>query len=273
MTKLRQNKKQTKKQIKGESRKAYPFWMYAVFFLILWEGGARFGGISPLLLPDVGTVMQALLRDLTKGDLAGQAALSVGVIVLALLVSLVLAILLRIGADYFAVLEGLLDFLTALAHPLPGLALLPLIILWFGVGSGAVFVILIHSALWPMLLNLESGLQRTPEAYIDTARSLSMNKIQILLEIRLRYAFPELLSGLKIGWARAWRALISAEMVFGALGESGGLGTYLLNKRTFMDTAGLFAGMLVIVLIGLFVERVLFLTIEKHTVEKWGMQT
>ena len=75
---------------------------------------------------------------------------------------------------------------------------------------------------------------------------------------------------MKIGWARAWRALISAEMVFGAVGSKGGIGWYLLNQRTFMDTSGLFAGIILVILIGIFVEDVVFGAIESRTLKKWG---
>ena len=86
----------------------------------------------------------------------------------------------------------------------------------------------------------------------------------------LRMAY--LISGLKIGWARGWRAFISAEMVFGAVGEKGGIGWYILTQRTFMNTAGLFAGIILVIIVGMLVEDVLFGAIEKHTLEKWGMK-
>ena len=99
-----------------------------------------------------------------------------------------------------------------------------------------------------------------------------MSPWAVTLEIRLPASMPYLLSGIKIGWARAWRALISAEMVFGAVGAKGGIGWYLLNQRTFMDTAGLFAGIILVVLIGIFVEDVLFSLIEARTLRQWGMK-
>jgi NitT/TauT family transport system permease protein len=86
-------------------------------------------------------------------------------------------------------------------------------------------------------------------------------------------AFPGFLSGLKIGWSRAWRALISAEMIFGATSGSGGIGWYLFQKRVFMDTAGLFGGLVVIMIIGIFMEGFLFRKLEERTLVKWGMES
>lgn len=245
------------------------FWI--VILLILWEAGVRLTQVSPLILPSVLDVGKTLWRDLTEGLLLSQTLFSLALIASALLLSLILAILFVFLSSLHPALQGLIDTLTALAHPLPGLALMPLIILWFGTGTGAVFVIIVHSALWPLVLNIGSGVRRIPQIYTEIAKTFSMSDTAIFFEIRLRYALPDLLSGTRIAWARGWRAFISAEMVFGAVGLYGGLGSYLLNRRTFMDTAGLFAGIVLIVAIGLFVENGLFRFLEKLTIEKWGI--
>ena len=232
------------------------FW--CILLLVLWELGVRLSRVSPLLVPGLRDVLKALVRDFTQGHLLRQTADSLLLIVLGLLVSLVLAVSFSLRAKLYPVFAGFMETLTTIAHPLPGLALMPLIILWFGTGTGAVFAIIIHSALWPLLLNLMTGLNRTPVIYTDVGKNLSLSETRILLEIGLRYAMPDLIAGCKTGWSRAWRAFISAEMVFGAVGTYGGLGSYLLGRRTFMDTAGLFAGILVIVIIGILVEEALF---------------
>lgn len=246
------------------------FWI--VILLLLWEAGVRLTRVSPLILPSVSDVCSALWRDLTEGSLLSQTLFSLALIASALLLSLVLAVLLVYLSSLHPALQDLIDTLTALAHPLPGLALMPLVILWFGTGWGAVFMIIVHSALWPLILNIATGVKQTPQIYAEVAKTLSLSDTAVFFEIRLRYALPDLLSGARIAWARGWRAFISAEMVFGAVGPHGGLGSYLLNRRTFMDTAGLFAGIVLIVAIGLLVENGLFRIIERVTIEQWGIQ-
>ena len=86
-------------------------------------------------------------------------------------------------------------------------------------------------------------------------------------------AFPSILTGLKIGWAFAWRTLIAAELVFGASSRSGGLGWFIFENRNQLETASVFAGLLTVILIGLTVESVIFRAIENATVRKWGMQS
>ena len=246
------------------------FW--CLVLLALWELGVRLSHVSPLIVPGIPDVARALYRDLTQGDLLWQTCFSVLLIVLGIIVAFLLAVLFCILARLHPVLRDLMQTLTTIAHPLPGIALMPLIILWFGTGTGAVFAILVHSALWPLFLNLMTGLERTPLIYTDVGQNLSLSETRILFDIRFRYAMPDLISGMKTGWARAWRAFIGAEMVFGAVGSHGGLGSYLLNRRTFMDTAGLFAGLVLVVAIGILVEEGLFRHIERSTVERWGME-
>lgn len=245
--------------------------LWVLLLLAAWEAGVKLLHVSPLVFPPVEQVIQTLVDSLLRGDLLYQTAYSLGIILLGILIAGILAVLLALAASRSRAAASFIDTLTAIMHPLPGLALLPLIILWFGTGSGAVLVILVHSALWPILLNLQAGLAAAPQVYLDCARNFGMRKTAILFEVLLKSAAGYLLSGLKIAFARAWRALISAEMVFGAVGAKGGIGWYILKQRTFMNTSGLFAGILVVIILGIAIEDGLFAAVEKRTVRRWGM--
>jgi NitT/TauT family transport system permease protein len=122
-----------------------------------------------------------------------------------------------------------------------------------------------------MALNLLAGFRSIPPIYRDVGRNIGLKPLQNTGLIMIPAAVPFLLAGLKIGWARAWRALISAEMIFGAAGGEGGLGWFIFKRRVFMDTPGIYAGILVIVVIGILVEDGFFRQIERLTVKKWGM--
>lgn len=257
--------------IKGKKWKERGFWI--CILLAVWECSVKIMDVSPLLFPSVEDVGIALYKGAVSGDLIWQSAYSLGIIGLSLVISLFLALILALMASGSRAAASFIDTLTTLAHPLPGLALLPLIIMWFGTGSGAVTAIVVHSALWPVLVNLMAGFQASPSIYEDIGRNLSMSPASITLEIRLRASLGFLISGMKIGWARGWRAFISAEMVFGAVGDKGGIGWYILTQRTFMNTAGLFAGIVLVIVIGMAVEDGMFSAIEKSTLAKWGMKT
>ena len=251
-------------------------WVSRLFFfgllLALWESLAVFGGISPLLLPRVGSVLTAFVEGFQNGTLLSQTVFSLGIILLGLVISAVLALLLSVAAQLSPFCDRAVDALTVLSHPLPGIALLPLIVIWFGTGAPAVLAVIVHACLWSLLMNLQSGMRDAPPMYTDLGRIFSMSKLRIVLEILLPAAFSQSLAGMRIGWGRAWRALISAEMVFGAIGANGGLGWYLFKQRAMMNTAGLFAGIILITVIGMVVEGLLFDKLEKATLRKWNAQ-
>lgn len=244
--------------------------LWILFFLALWEITVKVFSVTPLLFPSVEAVLKTLFDDFFHGNLFWQTLSSVGIIAAGLLISLLLASLMALLSRLGTIWESLVDTLTAIAHPLPGLALLPLIIMWFGTGTGAVLAIVIHSALWPLLLNMITGFASVPAIFTDTGRNLSMSKTAITFEIMIPASAGYIISGLKIGWARGWRAFISAEMVFGSIGGKGGIGWYIFNQRTFMNTAGLFAGIILVIIIGILVENVLFSALEKYTTRRWG---
>ena len=176
-----------------------------------------------------------------------------------------------IAAARWRTAANLIETLLLIFHPLPGIALFPLVILWFGVGYLSIVILIIHSVLWPMVTNMLSGFRSLPEVFRLVGMNYQLGSPRFSLYILIPGSFPHLISGLKIGWARAWRALISAEMVFGAAGGMGGLGWFIFKRRVFMDTPGIFSGLIVIILIGMLVEDLVFTVIEKHTLGRWGM--
>lgn len=180
------------------------FW--CILLLLVWELWVKICHVSPMLFPSVEDVALTMWEDLLHGNLLRQTLSSLWLIGLGLVIAVGLALLLSLLSIHSPVLKSLTDTLTAIAHPLPGLALLPLIIMWFGTGAKAILAIIIHSALWPMILNLMAGFSSVPQIYLDTGRNYSMNSLSITLEIMVRASFGYLLSGIKIGWARAWRA-------------------------------------------------------------------
>lgn len=244
------------------------FWSASI--LLLWQVVSMGGMVSQLLLPSPAAVLSTLKDSFLNGELAAQLLFSLKVIFIGILVSVAAAALLVFSGQRSLVIQGLVQVLSVIAHPLPALALLPLIIVWFGTGEASILAIIIHSAIWPVLLNLKSGFSTIPPIYLDAAKNLELNTFSIAFEIQMMHALPHLISGIKIAFARSWRALIGSEMVFGAVGSTGGIGWYIFKQRTFMNTPGLFAGILVVVLVGILVESVLFRLIEKNTVEKWG---
>ena len=146
----------------------------------------------------------------------------------------------------------------------------PIAILWLGIGDASIIFIVIHSVVWPMSRSIIDGFNAVPKLYLEVGENIGLSPVRLVFGVFLPAALSRIFSGIKMGWARAWRGLISAEMLFGS-GGSKGIGYYITDRRTNMDIAGVFATILVIILIGLVVEYGVFRTIENHTFKKWGM--
>lgn len=245
------------------------FWVF--FGLVSWGLLLKIFPVSPLLIPPPGAVFKELFSELVSGRLLEQTGFSLMLIGAGLLAGLAGGLVFSALGTLSKPTEALVDLLCGILHPLPGIAILPIIILWFGTDVFSVLFIIVHAVLWPMVVNLRAGFAALPENYRHMGRNFGLRRIRFSLYILFPSSFPFLLAGLKTAWARAWRALISAEMIFGAAGGTGGLGWYLFQKRVFMNSTGLFAGILIITAVGFLVERLLFPVLEKATIQKWGV--
>ena len=246
----------------------------AVILLVLaalWEIVARLQN-NDLLLPSFLATAQAFVEGLATGELLDKAAISLTILLQGYAAGIALAFVLTTLAVSTTIGRDLLDTLTAMFNPLPAIALLPLALLWFGLGSGSLIFVLIHSVLWPLALNTYAGFRGVPETLRMTGRNYGLHGLRYVLLILVPAALPAIVSGLKIGWAFAWRTLIAAELVFGASSGKGGLGWYIFQNRNELYTDRVFAGLAMVILIGLLVEGLVFRTLEAATVRRWGMQ-
>ena len=239
---------------------------------VLWEGYARYMD-NTLLFPSLSETLSAFWEAAVRGPLIDRTLTSLtvlgmgyGVGLLAAAVFTTVAVSTRAGTD-------LLSTLTAMFNPLPAIALLPLALLWFGLGAKSLVFVIVHSVLWAVALNTHSGFTAVSPTLRMAGQNCGLKGLSFVMFLLVPAAFPSILTGLKIGWAFAWRTLIAAELVFGASSRSGGLGWFIFENRNELETASVFAGLLTVILIGLVVESVIFRTLENMTVRRWGMQS
>ncbi len=221
-------------------------------------------------MPSLLSVLKTFVLGLAGGEMALRWVISLAVVGAGLGAGLALALGAAMLSRLNRAAESFFNFLAVLMHPLPGLALLPLVILWFGTGFAAVMAIIVHAVMWPVFVNLQSGLRSLPEAWILYSRNLGMHRGAAFLRLELPGTFPHLVSGIRTGWARSWRSFIAAEMVFGAVGGEGGLGWQLFESRVMMDTTALYAALLAVMLTGMLVEGLALNGWEKRVRRKWG---
>jgi NitT/TauT family transport system permease protein len=239
---------------------------------LLWELYARFLD-NPLLLPTFSEMVATFLRDISNGLLLNRITTSLKSLAYGYSAGLALAAIFTSVAVSTRLGSGLLTTLTAMFNPLPAIALLPLALIWFGLGNGSLVFVLIHSVLWPVALNTHAGFRAVSATQRMVGRNYGLNGLRYVFKILIPAAFGSILTGLKIGWAFAWRTLIAAELVFGVSSGQGGLGWFIFENKNLLDIPSVFAGLFAVIMIGLIVENVAFRTIELRTVRRWGMQT
>jgi NitT/TauT family transport system permease protein len=243
-----------------------------IFLAVGWELYGRWLD-NPLLVPPFSAAVQALGRDLASGVIPARAWASIQVLMIGFASGTFLAGLLTVFAISSKLGTDFLDTMTAMFNPLPAIALLPLALIWFGLGAGSLVFVLIHSVMWAVSLNMLAGFRGVSTTARMVGRNYNLTGLRFVGRILIPAAFPSILAGLKIGWAFAWRTLIAAELVFGVSSGKGGLGWYIFESKNQLNIAEVFAGLLTIILIGLAVENVVFRVIEKNTVQRWGMQS
>jgi len=227
---------------------------------------------NPLVFPTFSATVEAFVHAITSGVIPQRTWASIKVLLQGYSVGLVLAALLTAFATASRLGTDLLETLTAMFNPLPSIALLPLAVLWFGLGNNSLIFVLIHAVLWSVALNTHAGFRSVSQTLRMVGRNYGLGGARYVVQILIPAAFPNILTGLKIGWAFAWRTLIAAELVFGVSQGSGGLGWYVFENKNLLEIANVFAGLFTVILIGLTVENLIFRTIEQRTIRRWGMQ-
>ncbi|HVQ78530.1 MAG TPA: ABC transporter permease [Pseudolabrys sp.] len=242
-----------------------------VTIVVIWELYARWLN-NGLLFPSFGEAIRTFSKDIANGVLIDRTITSLRTLAIGYALGLVLAAVLTTVAVASTAGTRVLSTLTAMFNPLPAIALLPLALIWFGLGTPSLVFVIIHSVLWAVALNTLIGFRGVPETLRMSGRNVGLKGARYVGLILIPAAFPSILAGLKIGWAFAWRTLVAAELVFGVSSRSGGIGWYIFEARNDLDTATVFSGLLAVILIGLVVESVIFRAIEARTVNLWGMQ-
>jgi NitT/TauT family transport system permease protein len=243
-----------------------------ILLALIWEGYARYLD-NELMFPTLSATLQSLIENCRDGTLPARAWTSIRILLIGYSLGVCLAAVLTVLAINTRIGTDLLETLTAMFNPLPAIALLPLTLIWFCLGTGGLIFVLIHSVLWAVALNTHVGFLGVSQTLRMVGRNYGLRGIPYVFMILIPAAFPSILTGLKVGWAFAWRTLIAAELVFGVSSGQGGLGWFIFQNRNILDIPAVFAGLFTVIVIGLVVENLVFRNLERQTVKRWGMQS
>lgn len=239
--------------------------------ILAWELIPRIAGTSPLVLPPFSSAITTLGERALDGSLWQGLLASLWLLVRGVGLGIVISIVMTAACFIIPGGREVLQTLVALFNPLPAIAILPVALLWFGFTEQSIILVIVFSVVWAMSLNAYAGFSTIRPVLIDVGRNLGLRGPALLWNIYFPAALPHLLSGLRIGWAFAWRTAVAAELVYGAAGGKGGIGWQIYLDRSEFNTSGVFAGLITIIIVGLVVEYGIFNTVEAKTVKRWKM--
>ncbi len=245
--------------------------VFIIAFVVFWQWYANKRQIMGF--PPLDVIFQKLFDCFTNPK--RQILTYMGFSLIAIIKGLGIGAILAIICSGFAVTSGtfraIFNLIVSVFDLLPGVALLPILMITFGANDTSILILVIHSVIWPMSRSIMDGFRTTPRIYIEAGKNIGLKHAGLILGIYIPASFPALLSGIKVGWARAWRGLISAEMIFGAA-RTAGIGVFINNARTvWIDYPAVYAALILIIAVGVIVEYGIFEMIERMTVRKWGM--
>ena len=245
-------------------RNAFPF----VVVGTIWEIVARAGVFPRKLFPTLEEIARSFV-DLTVAGILPHHAFETVLRLLsgfgmAAIVGVTIGVLMgrsRRAEDIFLPLVSILA-------PIPGLAYTPLFLLWFGPGEVSAVLLVGFVSMFPVIYNSWTGVKAVKEIWLRAAQSMGADDTRIFRHVILPGALPYILTGLRLGLAQAWRILVAVEMLAAV---PWGLGWLIFGAREFLNTDAMMAGVLVIAVIGLALEKLVFQKIEDFTVVRWGM--
>ena len=245
----------------------------AIFILVvlgIWAFFVR-EQATEMTMPPPWEVGRVFFNFIVSGELLFKLYHTVLAIAVGLFASILIAIVMTSAALLFTRAAYVVEVLTTIMHPMPSVAMIPLVIVWIGIGFSGVVALTINSCLWPILLNSYTGFRAVHVTYMEVGRNVGLRKFKLILHVMIPSALPYLLAGLKVAWARSWRTVVAAEMVFGTTSASEGIGWFIFEALQYVNFSQILSGVLVIILFGIVMERGVFETIEKKTVIRWGM--
>src|SRR5215467_1858162 len=250
--------------LRALARNAVPFLVLGA----LWEIAAHLGLFPEKLFPPIEAIAAALYRLTISGILPVHIAetlfrLGAG-FALAAIVGVTLGILMGRSRR----LEDLALPLVSIGAPIPGIAYAPLFMLWFDLGNKSAILVVAFVSAFPIIFNTWTGVKAVKEIWVRSAQVMGADDRRLFRHVILPGALPYILTGLRLGLAQAWRILVVVELLAAV---PNGLGWLIFGARKFLNTDTMMAGIVVIALIGLALEKFVFEKIENYTVVRWGM--
>lgn len=251
-------------RVRTVARNAFPFVVVAA----IWEAFAHAGIFPPKLFPTIEDIAHTFVDLTISGILPHHALDTVIRLFVGFALAAVVGLIIGIGMGRSRRVEDICLPLVSILGPIPGLAYTPLFLLWFGPGEVSVVLLVAFVSMFPVIYNSWTGVKAVREIWLRSALAMGTDNRRMFRYVVLPGALPYILTGFRLGLAQAWRILVAVEMLAAV---PWGLGWLIFGAREFLNTDAMMAGVVVIAVIGLALEKFVFQKIENYTVVRWGM--
>ena len=244
-----------------------------VAFLIIWEALARTGNISILLSSPAG-VADAFIDLMSQRSANGYPLLMMHIaysfyeLLMGFAIAFLLGISLGMLAGRKAMVYRFIDPIITLFMPIPGIAWAPIFLIWFGFGAPTIIAVVVLVSFFPIFYNTASGVKSVDKKLIKAAEIMGADDWAIFLKVLIPGATANIVTGIKLAFAKGWRTVIAVEMIASTLW---GLGFMIFDARDYLQPSIIFCGIIVLVVMYLIIENLILKQIENRTIVRWGM--
>lgn len=238
-----------------------------VVLLLAWELVARLSGMPAALLPPVSTIFAAIVRMGEQGLLLADVTASLSRLFKSVIIGIIIGTTIGVLMGYFRIWERMLAAPLNFLLAIPGTAMFPLSMIWFGLTEMAIISILIYEVVLTCTLNTWSGVKSVDASLIRAGKAFGASGVSLFWRVLIPAALPSIIAGYRLAFSRCWRILIIAEML---VSVSAGLGYRIYWGREFFNSDVVYGGLFVVGFVGLIVERVFLRGLEVATIERWG---
>jgi NitT/TauT family transport system permease protein len=234
----------------------------------LYEAVCYSGWFPRVLLPTIQTIVTTLYGMLADGTMFEHAGATLYRVLVGFTLAVGLGLPLGILMVRFKPVENFFLPLVSALMPIPSFSLVPMFMLWFGIGNLTTILVVFYAATFPMLFNTWSGVRSVNPLWLRAAGAMGADEKKLFWKVIIPGAFPFIITGMRQAFLRCWIAVVGAEMI---AASDWGLGWVIFDAKEFLQTDIMMASIVVIGVIGFVFERVVFGSIERATVHRWGM--
>lgn len=237
-------------------------WAAFALLLLLWEVGSRSNPILEPYIPPLSRVLVSLGEVIVSGQITVHLLATLARFLQGYFLAAAIAVTLGICLGYFRFAHSLLEMLIEFLRPMPSVAIIPVAILWLGIGDAMIVAVTVYASTWPILINTIDGVRNIERTLIDTGRTFGLARRHILWQIILPGASPYIVTGLRVSLSIALILVTTAEMIAGRTG----LGFFILDEERSLRSSQMYAGIIVVALLGYALNR-LFVALEDKAMQ------